>query len=180
MIQNRPREKHRTNKTASHIASSTDVAWIYACALCVSVEFRLAQAAVVNLDAMQLASIFAECAEDFDKSRKLRKRALAKQTLVVDCNGCNHVPPSLLNLRENVDIVRAYTSCMAKKGIICTNRIDPLKPPIEAYYQSMGVDVKSDHAKSIIHGTAYILKRMLHVVKKKWSRWEIPRAAWLL
>ena len=115
------------------------------------------------------------CCHHWEGSKKLRKLALTRKLLVKDVNGNAQVPPSLPNLRENSELVRAYTMCMASTGVILTNRIAYVKAPIEAFYASFEVDVKTDQACAIIYGTAFIVKKMLHVVKRKWSRWELPR-----
>lgn len=102
-------------------------------------------------------------------------RARGKKLLISDVNGKGMVAPSLDNIRHNFTVLRAYTRCMAENGFIVTKHIEYLKEPITGFYQMQKIDTKSEHAVGVIHGTAGFVKRMLHVIKKKWSRWEIPR-----
>ena len=117
------------------------------------------------------------CLKQWEASKHLKKCALSRKLLVADVNEQGHVPPSLSNLRANSEVVRAYTMVMAETGVIVTNRIKYVRAPIEAFYASFQIDTKTEHCAAITYGTAYIVKKMLHVVKRKWSRWEIPRAA---
>ena len=64
---------------------------------------------------------------------------------------------------------------MAKSGVIVTKHIDYLKEPILKFYEDQKINVKSEHAVGVIHGSAGFVKRMLGALKRKWSRWEMPR-----
>lgn len=101
--------------------------------------------------------------------------AQRKKLLISDANGKGVIPPSLDNIRHNYTVLRAYTRCMAKHGVIVTKHIDYIKEPIREFYAKNKIDIRSEHAVGVIHGTARFIKRMLHVIKRKWSRWEMPR-----
>ena len=106
----------------------------------------------------------------------MRKLALGYKQVVKDSDGQVLVHPSLPNIRQNYSLLKGYTQHMAEQGVIVTNRMSYIKPPITAFYESFELDVKNEAAVTAIHGSAFVVKQMLGVVKRKWSRWELPRA----
>lgn len=57
-----------------------------------------------------------------------------------------------------------------------TNRISYIKVPIKQFYELMEVDCSHDGAATVIHATAIVIRQMLCALKRKWKRWELPRA----
>ena len=123
---------------------------------------------------------FKPCCEIWEQSRALRKRALQRKLLVKDANDSNVVHASLPNLRINFRVLKAYTEAMANEGVIVTKYIKYLEEPIQAFYEVMEVDMSTKDATSFVYGTAFVVKCMLTLVKRKWRRWEIPRVARLI
>lgn len=120
------------------------------------------------------------CLDFWDGNRGLRKLALQRHQLVRDSEGKSIIAPSLVNLRYNYPLLKGYTKHMAETGIILTNRMSYLKPPIKAFYELMEVDCSHEGAKTVIYATAFSVKQMLSLVKRKWNRWELPRATGLV
>ena len=94
------------------------------------------------------------CVRSWENSRDLRSRGIRGKTLLrhADDLELGDMPPSLANISKNYTILKGFTSHMAETGVICTRLIDPLKSPLEAFYDLMEVDAKSAQAISIIHG----------------------------
>lgn len=117
------------------------------------------------------------CVRSWEGNRELRKRAISKEMLMVDKDSTDStiIAPSLPNLKLNYPILKGFTAHMAAAGIICTNRIRMIQEPVIAFYELMQADTGTAEVKALCYGTAYHIKRMLHVVKRKWSRWEMPR-----
>ena len=122
-------------------------------------------------------SYSAPCVGYWEGNRCLRKLALQHQLLLKDAEGEKIIKVSLQNIRCNYHMLKGYTKAMAESGFILTNRITYLKPPIWAFYELMEVDCSHPGAKAVIHGSAKIVRHMLTMVKRKWTRWELPRAA---
>ena len=118
-------------------------------------------------------SLFCETAWKSDAD--LVALAKAKKLLISDVNGKGVIPPSLDNIRHNFSVLRGYAKCMANSGVIVTKHIDYLKEPILKFYEDQKINVKSEHVVGVIHGSAGFVKRMLGAIKRKWSRWEMPR-----
>ena len=115
------------------------------------------------------------CENAWASDEDLVALAKAKKLLISDVNGRGVVAPSLDNIRHNFSVLRAFTKCMAINGVIVTKHIDYLKEPIMGFYENQKINVKTEHVVGVIHGTASFVKRMLGMIKKKWSRWEMPR-----
>ena len=84
--------------------------------------------------------------------------------------------PTLQNIRFNHALLKAYTKTMAEQGVIMTNRMSYIKPPVRDFFELMEVDCKTEAAITAIHASAFVIKQMLAIVKRKWRKWEIPRA----
>ena len=109
--------------------------------------------------------------------RALRRRALKMQRLVANADpDAVTIPPSLANIKHNDEVLKGYTSHMAKMGVVLTVQMKYLRPPILEFYKMMEVPISDETARTFCHGTALIIKKMLHVIKRKWARWEMPRA----
>ena len=122
-----------------------------------------------------------ECAEDWEHHVYLRKRGRSQQVLVQDCKSKKNVLPTLKNIRYNADVLRPLTQKMASQGIISSS-VKFLKPALKLFYEEQLAEEerrKPDTELKIIskaNSSAFYIKRMLSVVKKKWAKWEMPRA----
>lgn len=96
--------------------------------------------------------------------------------LVRDAEKGKIVHPTLSNIRFNHALLKAYTKTMAEQGVIMTNRMSYIKPPVKDFYELMEVDCKKEAAITAIHASAFVIKQMLAIIKRKWRKWEIPRA----
>jgi len=65
---------------------------------------------------------------------------------------------------------------MARSGCVVTKNVVLLKEPLTKFYELMEIDVERPAAKAVCKGQAVVIKKMLTVVKRKWTRWEMPRA----
>lgn len=117
------------------------------------------------------------CKELWESQKAIRKRARARELLLQDADRSTIIPASLENIRFNYFVLKGYTSHMAATGVILTNRMSFLKPPIREFYREYDMDVTADAGKAIIHAAAHVLKRMFRVIKRKWTKWELPRAS---
>ena len=118
------------------------------------------------------------CVEYWDTNRALRKLAVKHQPLVKDVEGRAVIQPSLSNVRANYHLLKGYTQAMAENGVILTNRTSYLGVPIKKFYEiQVELDSSTPEAKAIITGTATVIRQMLTLVKRKWTRWELPRVA---
>lgn len=127
-----------------------------------------------------ITHVFSPCVERWETYRNIRKMALKRQTLVKDADGHTLIHPSLPNLRCNYNLLKGYTSVMAEKGFIVTNRINIIKAPINEFYELMEVDTNNEEAKAVVYGTAFVVRQMLTAVKRKWTRWELPRVTGMI
>lgn len=117
------------------------------------------------------------CVRHWEIHRSLRRRALKMQRLVESSDPDTiAIPPSLANIKHNYEVLKGYTSHMAKMGVILTVHMKYLRPPIMEFYRLMEVEISDETARTFCHGTATIIKKMLHVIKRKWAKWEMPRA----
>ena len=114
----------------------------------------------------------------WETSRKLRSKGIQGKSLLESENP-GRVAPSLANISLNYHLLKGFTGHMADSGVICTKLLEPIKPPVAAFYEMMGVDTTSAHAISIIHGVACAIKKMLTNIRLKWKRWEMPRVPFL-
>ena len=117
------------------------------------------------------------CVRSWETHRPLRQLGIKGDCLVKgeDTNGV--IPPSLANIKRNYHLLKGYTQHMASTGVIITKLIRFLMPPVASFYELMELDVNTIEAKSLIYATAYLIKKMLHVIRRKWARWEMPRVA---
>ena len=117
------------------------------------------------------------CTDSWERNRTLRRLARHKKMIVRDADEGCIISPTLNNLRHNHALLSGYTALMAEKGYIITTRMSFLKPPIREFYREYDVDIATDESKAFIHGVTHIVKRMLGMIKRKWSKWELPRVS---
>ena len=115
------------------------------------------------------------CLRAWEGNRPLRQLGITGVSLIVgeDSNGV--IPPNLANIRANYTLLKGYTQHMANTGLIITKLIGYIQPPVLKFYELMEIDVATNGAKAVIYAASYIIKKMLHVVRRKWARWEMPR-----
>ena len=124
------------------------------------------------------------CVRAWEGHRELRKRAIKGDPLLVGEKESTddeedlgmHIPQSLGNIRLNYTLLKAYTKHMARSGCVVTKNVVLLKEPLTKFYELMEIDVERPAAKAVCKGQAVVIKKMLTVVKRKWTRWEMPRA----
>ena len=122
---------------------------------------------------------FAPCVPIWEAQPGLCKLAVQRKQLVKDVDDKLIIHPSLPNIRKNYLLLKGYTQTMKANGVILTNRISYIVPPINGFYETMDpeMDTKLDGPKTVIYGTALAIKKMLAIIKRKWKKWELPRAA---
>ena len=115
------------------------------------------------------------CLRAWESSRSLRKLGINGESLAVgeDTNGV--IPPTLQNVKANYTLLKAYTQHMANTGVIITKLIGYIQPPVVKFYELMEIDVTTHEAKALAYGASFVIKKMLHVIRRKWARWEMPR-----
>ena len=138
---------------------------------------------IFEMEGTTLFSFGESCVRAWEGHRDLRKRAIKGIPLLVgetesgdDEDLGMQIPQSLANIRLNYTLLKAYTKHMAQSGIVVTKHVDLLKEPVTKFYELMEIDVDTPAAKAVCQGQTGVIKKMLGVVKRKWSRWEMPRA----
>lgn len=116
------------------------------------------------------------CVNEWKTNHTLCMLATKCKQLVRDTAQGKIVYPTLQNIRFNHALLKAYTKTMAERGVIMTNRMSYIKPPVRIFFELMEIDCKTDAAITAIHATAYVIKQMLSAIKRKWRKWELPRA----
>jgi|Cyp1metagenome_2_1107374.scaffolds.fasta_scaffold295742_1 hypothetical protein len=115
------------------------------------------------------------CWKAWETVGEIRSSAIKKQKLIRNEKASGLIHPTLQNIRFNYKLLKGFTQHMAAVGVIMTKRLEFLKPPIEKYYRQMEVDTSTEAMTTTIHGVGILVKKMLSVIKRKWSRWEMPR-----
>ena len=121
---------------------------------------------------------FLECAKEWDAHPYLRRRARAVQNLVEDQKQKKHVLPTLRNMALNANVLRPFTKAMASQGVIRKD-IHLIKDALWKFYLQELPEEEMPNAfklKLKVRSTAVFIQRMLTQIKRKWSRWELPRA----
>ena len=122
-------------------------------------------------------SFIEACVQQWKSCDLLRKRAVNSQLLVVDVENKVQCLPTLQNMRLNAVLLRAYTSQMASEGFVVTKDIGRIRAPVLQFYHECGSDsTPGECVRLLAHATAFCLKRMLYHIRRKWQRWELPRA----
>lgn len=115
------------------------------------------------------------CVAQWAEQAQLRKRAVNKKILLTDVAGKVQVHPTLSSLRENHNLLKAYTKHMASAGVIHTC-IEAVREPITRFYRENAPEENmGDDLRLVAHGSAFMAKRMLCMLKRKWKRAEFPR-----
>ena len=124
---------------------------------------------------------FMECVGMWDNEVALRRRAQSMQVLAKDLKDKKNVLPTLKNIKFNAALLNPITKVMANRGYIY-QWVDLLHEPLTRFYlENLHEDDKrkpdtNGRITSKVSQTAFFVKRMLSVVKRKWAKWEMPRA----
>ena len=124
---------------------------------------------------------FMECVQAWDSFVYLRHRARDLEVLVRDTRGKKNVLPTLKNIKYNLDALRPFSKIMAKYGFIYKN-LPLLKPPLRQFYtEQLPEDQRRLPASEVkltkrVNQSAFFIKRMLSMLKRKWAKGEMPRA----
>ena len=128
---------------------------------------------------------FRGCIAAWEEVAHLRRSARKCKLLVQDVQGRKHVCESLANIKLNAELVRPITRTMAEYGRI-HKPIDLIKDAfVDFYKQQMqgDEDINLENPETMrcitqkASSSANVVKKMLTVIKRKWSLWELPRAA---
>ena len=128
-----------------------------------------------NVELRETFSYVEPCLRAWELSRSLRKLGINGESLVMGEDTNDVIPPTLPNIKANYALLKGFTQHMANTGVIITKLIGYIQPPVVKFYELMEIDVTTCDAKAVIYATSFIIKKMLHVVRRKWARWEMPR-----
>ena len=123
---------------------------------------------------------FLECVDMWDGYPNLRRRARSMQMFVQDTKRRKHVSPTLENMILNEPVIRPLTRVMAKHGRI-QKSADLLREAVYTFYHKQTEtgeveDMVTTHKKvQVVNKSVKVMKKMLTAIKRKWSRWELPR-----
>jgi hypothetical protein len=119
------------------------------------------------------SNMFIALADVWDQKLAYRVKARKQELLITSDKGEPYVPATLANCKHNHEMLAGYTQIMCETGKMCTSHIESIKAPLLKFYTMQGT--LRDDAKLSIHAQAWAIKRMLGVMKRKWSREECPR-----
>ena len=118
---------------------------------------------------------FSGVPEAWDGEPLLRRRAAKGQSLMVST--VRDVPQVLGNIKNvaaNYDVLAPLVTKMAVAGVIETPSLEVLTPLVIEFYSLAGYpDPVGVHA--LAHQDAWGLKRCLTLLRRKWSRGEVPK-----
>ena len=123
---------------------------------------------------------FMDCPGLWETKVHLVRRATNLKILVQDSKGRKRVSPTLSNLELNLDILKPVTATMAKYGYM-DKHVEILKDALRVFYKQQMSDENQisptvqQKVSTLVSGTAYYVGQMLTVLKRKWSKWELPR-----
>ena len=144
---------------------------------------------------MALAHLSTECPREEDEAfswfeglyqqweslRPLRQRALQGRAIMVGVrrksDSAEVCVGTLKCAKLNADMVRMVTLCMAKNCKIKNPPLCRLYAEFVNFHQQNGSLTGSD-ILSVAHSDAWGLKRILTLMRRKWSRVEMPRESW--
>ena len=129
---------------------------------------------------------FISCATSWEKHRVLRKRARARMMLVQDTKNRSHVSPTLANLKFNAPVLKPFTEAMANYGKI-SKPVHLIKEALRKFYSRENEEMEETpetvemrlRKDRNISKSAKAIAAMLTVVKRKWTKWELPRVTWI-
>ena len=98
------------------------------------------------------------CVNEWKTNHTLCMLATKCKQLVRDAAQGKIVYPTLQNIRFNHALLKAYTKTMAERGVITTNRMSYIKPPVRDFFELMEIDCKTDATITAIHASAFVIK----------------------
>ena len=122
---------------------------------------------------------FMGCVKRWDQHQFLRHRARDLEILIVDHKNRKRkmIVPSLANLKLNEPVLRPFTLEMVEFGRVA-KPVALIKAALRAFYcQEHPTDIQIDETKlsNRVMATAHLIKRMLTPIRRKFTRWEMPR-----
>ena len=138
---------------------------------------------MASMDVWDLAQVrknfsFVEpCLRMWELNRPLRELGIKGKHLVVqeDEHTITVFVPSLGTISKNYRLLKPFTQHMSETGVVCTCLTSPIEAAVKEFYSLMQCDVKSDVGVAVCHKVATNIKKMLHVLRRKWKKWEMPR-----
>jgi hypothetical protein len=118
--------------------------------------------------------IYGRAAQSWDKQKLIRDRLLTKKSMFRDSDGKGFCKTSLTNCFINYDLLKEYTSAMAREHTIMIGTLSELKGPLKEFQKMQRVD-----NPIFAHQDAWTAKRLLGLLRRKWQRDEAPRETWL-
>ena len=118
---------------------------------------------------------FSNIAEEWEAQAPLRRRASKGKSLMVST--VKEVPQVLgntKNVAENSDVLMPLIKRMAAAGILETPSVETLSPMVLEFYALAGYPDPAG-APALAHQDAWGIKRCLTLVRRKWSRQEMPK-----
>ena len=116
--------------------------------------------------------------EDWELLRPLRQRAAVGRSLLVGVrrktDSAEVVVGTLKCAQLNCEMVRRLTLRMAKHGVIKNPPLGRLYHEFVSFHQQNG-PLTGDDVLVASHADAWGLKRILTLMRRKWSRDEMPR-----
>ena len=105
--------------------------------------------------------------------------------LVQDSKGRSHISPTLENLKLNEPILRPLTTAMAEAGRI-SKPLSSIKEALVKFYDGENEEMQETpentemklRRERNVKKTGKAILSMLTVIKRKWTKWEIPRVTW--
>ena len=118
---------------------------------------------------------FSKIAEEWDAQPLLRRRAAkGKALLVSTLKDVPQVLGNIKNMAENSDVLKPIVLRMSAEGILDTPSVETLTAVVLEFYSLAGYpDPLGAHA--LAHQDAWGMKRCLTLLRRKWSRQEIPK-----
>lgn len=117
------------------------------------------------------------CIRRWEAIRSIRKTAIQGYSIIQSDKGPVLSPfPKLDILSKNYELLKGFTEHMANTGVICARLLPPIEKTVVAFYELMERKTTDDDAFSVCHRVSCSLKKMLGVIRRKWKRWELPRA----
>ena len=94
--------------------------------------------------------------------------------MVSAVKGVSHVLGNIKNAAENRDVLLPLVRCMAQMGRVDTPSIEVLSPLVIEFYSLAGYPDPAG-LEAVAHQDAWGIKRCLTLLRRKWSRNEVPK-----
>ena len=118
---------------------------------------------------------FSKLPEQWDAVPNLRRRAAKGRSLLVSAvKDMNQILGNIKNVAENSDVLRPIVETMTSAGNLETPSIEVLSPLILEFY-GLASHPSPEQAAALAHQDAWGVKRCLTLLRRKWSRQEMPK-----